>query len=298
MSTDRTITTLTPADIYAIAEDVLQRQPHVRSRQLLHSATARPVLAAFGVEAYPTLFDKAAALLHALAAHHVFYDGNKRIATLAVTRFLTQNGQHPTWDDADMMQYVLDIAQNKHDIPAISAWLAAHCQRGAMPQSVRYLTQDEVAYINDRITRDDLRRVKLGGMHKVRDLDLLASSVQRPASSAFGADAYPSLEAKTAALMHSLTRNHPFADGNKRTATVAGVMMLAINGRHAVWQPADALERIVALAEGTHTHEAFAAWLITEPCAPALTPDAEADKQIIEQIINDHRWLLDQLAHR
>lgn len=298
MSTQPPITFLTAADIYAIAEDVLQRQPHVRSRQLLHSVTARPLLAAFGAEAYPTLFDKAAALLHALAAHHVFYDGNKRIATLAVTRFLTLNGQHPAWDDADIMPFVLDIAQDKHDIPAIAAWLEAHCQNGAAVPAVRYLTQDEIAYINDRITRDDLKRVKLGGMHKVRDLDLLASSAQRPASSAFGADAYPTLETKATALMHSLTRNHPFADGNKRTATVAGVMMLAVNGRHVTWDPAEALERIIALAEGTHSHEDFAAWLITEPCESALEPDAEADKQIIEQIIRDHRWLLDELARR
>lgn len=298
MTPDHAITYLTPAEIYAIAESVLQRRPDVRSRHLLQSAVARPRLAAFGAEAYPTLLDKAAALLHALAAHHVFYDGNKRTATLAVTRFLVQNGRVPTWDDTVISQFVLAIAQNQHDIPAIAAWLAAHSAAGEAAGRVRYLTQDEIAYINDRLTRDDLRRSKLGGMHKVRDLDLLASAALRPSSSAFGSDAYPTLEAKAAALMHSIARNHPFADGNKRTATVAGTMLLAVNGRRVTWNSAEALECIVALAEGALDHDSVAAWLATESCAPMLTPDAEADMRLIEDLIDAHRWLLDALAKR
>lgn len=298
MTPDPTITYLTPAEIYAIAESVLQRRPDVRSRQLLLAAVARPTLAAFGAEAYPTLLDKAAALLHALAAHHVFYDGNKRTATLAVARFLAQNGRVTTWDEAAINQFVLAVAQNQHDIPAIAAWLAAHSAAGETAGRVRYLTQDEIAYINDTLTRRDLRRTKLGGMHKVRDLDLLASAALRPSSSAFGSDAYPTLEAKAAALMHSIARNHPFADGNKRTATVAGIMLLAVNGRRVTWEPAEALERIVALAEGALEYDAFAVWLATEPCAPMLTPDAGADKRLIEDLIGTHRWLLDELAKR
>lgn len=126
MAYDNAIHYLTPADIYGIAEDVLGGQPMVRSRHLLHAAAKRPQLAAFGAEAYPALLDKAAALLHALAAHHVFYDGNKRIATLAVTRFLLRNKLVPAWDAAAMRDFVLEIAQNRHDVAAVAAWLAAH----------------------------------------------------------------------------------------------------------------------------------------------------------------------------
>jgi death-on-curing protein len=117
---------LTPADLYAIAEEVLGRRPDVRDRRLLRSAAARPMLAAFGAEAYPTLFDKAAALLHSLAAHHLFYDGNKRTATAATTRFLVLNGIQPTWEEQTIYGFVLAVAQNQHDVPAIAAWLAAH----------------------------------------------------------------------------------------------------------------------------------------------------------------------------
>lgn len=117
---------LTPAEIYEIAEQILGHRPDVRDRHLLRVAAARPLLAAFGEQAYPTLLDKAAALLHALAAHHLFYDGNKRTATQAVTRFLRGNGLSPTWNNEQIAAFVLEIAQNQHDIPAIAAWLSRH----------------------------------------------------------------------------------------------------------------------------------------------------------------------------
>ncbi len=121
---------LTPADLYAIAEEALGRQPRVRDRHLLHAGAARPMLAAFGEDAYPTVLDKAAALLHALAAHHLFFDGNKRTATLATARFLMANGLQPAWGEGAIYSFVLEVAQNKHDIPAIAGWLAAHTQAG------------------------------------------------------------------------------------------------------------------------------------------------------------------------
>jgi death-on-curing protein len=117
---------LGPADIYEIAEQVLGRRPDVRDRHLLRSAAARPMLRAFGQAAYPTLMDKAAALLHSLAAHHLFYDGNKRTATQAVIRFLADNGFEPTWSDEEIYNFVLEIAQSRHDVEAVSTWLSEH----------------------------------------------------------------------------------------------------------------------------------------------------------------------------
>ncbi len=117
---------LTPAELYAAAEEVLGRQPDVRDRHLLRSAAARPMLSAFGHEAYPSLLDKAAALLHSLAAHHLFYDGNKRAATRATILFLQRNGLQPAWDAESIYNFVLEVAQNQHDVPAIAQWLAAH----------------------------------------------------------------------------------------------------------------------------------------------------------------------------
>jgi death-on-curing protein len=131
---------LTPEELYVAAEQSLGRKPDVRDRHLLRSAAARPMLHAFGEEAYPTLLDKAAALMHSLAAHHLFYDGNKRTATRATILFLERNGLQPTWDADTIYQFVLEIAQDKHDVPAIADWLAMHTE----PRVGGRLIEDEI----------------------------------------------------------------------------------------------------------------------------------------------------------
>ena len=66
----------------------------------------------------------------------------------------------------------------------------------------------------------------------VRDEGLLQSAVARPQASAFGLDAYPDDWGKAAALLQSLTVNHPFVDGNKRTAWQSAYVFLGLNGIH------------------------------------------------------------------
>ena len=126
MSDKDDIVYLTPIEIYDVAEAVLGRKPDIRDRHLLQVAAARPMLRAFGQAAYPTLLDKVAALLHSLAAHHLFFDGNKRTATHATIRFLERNGLKPTWTDAEAYAFVLEIAQNQQDVGAVAAWLTEH----------------------------------------------------------------------------------------------------------------------------------------------------------------------------
>lgn len=162
---------------------------------------------------------------------------------------------------------------------------------------VRYLTEDELIYINEQLPGNDRIHTIVQGKRKVRDMSLLEAAVGRPQQSVFGADAYPSLTEKAAALLHAITRNHPFADGNKRTATIALLMMMAVNGYAVVWEPADALRQIVAVAEGQRRLGDFAAWLQTKPgTASRLEPDAEADARLIAALIAEHRWLLDELV--
>lgn len=62
-----------------------------------------------------------------------------------------------------------------------------------------------------------------------RNLPLLESAVNRPFQSAFGEDAYPTIQEKAAALFHSLVCNHCFYNGNKRTAVVAVDLFLLAN---------------------------------------------------------------------
>lgn len=96
----------------------------LRDVNLLNSAVTRPGIVLFGQPQFPTLLDKAAALLHGLAYHHLFWDGNKRTAIEAVTRFLERNGLRFDYDpDADYL-YVLEIAQGNREIEQIAKWLA------------------------------------------------------------------------------------------------------------------------------------------------------------------------------
>ena len=106
---------------------------------------------------------------------------------------------------------------------------------------MRYLTVEEVLVINARV---------MGGKHVLRDAGLLESAVARPQASAFGADAYPDLVSKAGALLHSLVLNHAFAEGNKRTAVLAMVVFVDLNGWVVNWDQGEALDFILRLADG------------------------------------------------
>jgi death-on-curing protein len=75
-----------------------------------------------------------------------------------------------------------------------------------------------------------IARTAVGGPVHVRDIGLLEAAVHRPRATVFGQDAYPDLLTKAAALLHSLARNHPLVDGNKRLAWLATYVFLAKNG--------------------------------------------------------------------
>lgn len=69
-----------------------------------------------------------------------------------------------------------------------------------------------------------------GGLNGVRDENLLASAVLAPQSSFGGKSPYNDLVEVAAAYLFYLCRNHPFIDGNKRTAMIAAIVFLRLNG--------------------------------------------------------------------
>lgn len=99
---------------------------------------------------------------------------------------------------------------------------------------MRYLSADEVK----RVNQDEL------GPDLVMDTSLLESAVGRPQQSAGGADAYPDIHSKAAALLQSLAKNHPFMDGNKRTAVISVGLFYMLNG----WWLAASQDELVDLA--------------------------------------------------
>jgi len=94
----------------------------VSDEGLLQSAIARPQTSVMGEDAYPALWDKAAALLHSLARNHAFVDGNKRTAWASAWAFLRLNGiDLPDVYDVDYAeQLVLTAAVGDIDWPKIA----------------------------------------------------------------------------------------------------------------------------------------------------------------------------------
>ncbi|MBE0690509.1 MAG: type II toxin-antitoxin system death-on-curing family toxin [Anaerolineae bacterium] len=292
---------LTPMEIYEIAAQAIGKVPDARDPHLVRAAAARPTLQAFGAEAYPTLMDKAAALLHALAAHHVFWDGNKRAATSVTRRFLERNGVLPTWTQDEIYNFVLEVAQNRVDLPQIVTWLVQHTQPAPSEASsivTRYLTVDEAIYINEQFIGGKGIHTIVEGKRAVRDIGLLEASVVRPMQSAFGEDAFPGLRGKASALLHAIARNHPFADGNKRTATVSALFFLSTNGLRVLWNQDEALHWILDLAEGQQSIASFADWLPVETAISMPEADAMRDMNTIAAILTEQGALLAELALR
>ncbi len=104
-----------------------------------------------------------------------------------------------------------------------------------------YLTLAELIHVADRT---------LGGEVPVRDPGLLQSALARPQATAFGADAYATLEEKAAALLHSLARNHALVDGNKRLALAGTIAFLGVNGRRLTLTNDQAYELVMDVAAG------------------------------------------------
>lgn len=104
-----------------------------------------------------------------------------------------------------------------------------------------FLTLADVIHIAERTLQAEVQ---------IRDQGLLESAVARPRTSVFGEDAYPSLEAKAAALLHSISRNHALVDGNKRLALAATLAFLGMNGRQLTMSNDEAYDFVIAVATG------------------------------------------------
>jgi death on curing protein len=99
----------------------------------------------------------------------------------------------------------------------------------------------------------------------VRDVGLLDSAAARPRAHVFGQEAYPTLPLKAAALLHSLARNHPLVDGNKRLGWLATVVFLDLNASEPDLSDDAAFELVMDVAAGTADVEEIAERLRVVP---------------------------------
>ena len=107
----------------------------------------------------------------------------------------------------------------------------------------RLLTTEDLVAIATRVGR---------GEPQIRDLGLLESAAARPATSVFGADAYPDLATKAAAMLQSIVGNHALVDGNKRLGWLALVLLLALNGVRLDVDDDEAYDLVIGVAEARH----------------------------------------------
>jgi death-on-curing protein len=98
---------------------------------------------------------------------------------------------------------------------------------------------------------DALAMMQTISIGPVRDIGLLDSALARPRSSAFAQDAYKTVGLKSAALLHSLTNNHPLVDGNKRLAWLATTVFLRLNGCESKATDDEAFDVVWDLASGS-----------------------------------------------
>lgn len=98
----------------------------VRDVALLESAVARPQATFDGVDLYPDLSYRAAALMDSLIHNHPFIDGNKRTGIGAAALFLRQNGRYLTATNSELEAFTLYVTESRPDVSDIAAWLETH----------------------------------------------------------------------------------------------------------------------------------------------------------------------------
>lgn len=121
--------------------------------------------------------------------------------------------------------------------------------------SVRYLTLEDALEMHAVV-------VKLsGGSHGVREREVLLGCLERPKAAFGGKDMYESVFAKAAVYIDSIARNHPFVDGNKRTAFLSAARFLALNNIDLVIDDAEIVRGVIWVVTEHPSVEEIASWL-------------------------------------
>ena len=108
--------------------------------------------------------------------------------------------------------------------------------------------------MTEHLDVDDLlaaAEAALGRPPDTRDIGILGAAVARTRASVYGEDAYPDLDAKAAALLHSIVTGHALIDGNKRLGWVAVRLFYRLNDRDLRAPMDDAFDLVAAIADGS-----------------------------------------------
>lgn len=120
---------------------------------------------------------------------------------------------------------------------------------------MRYLTLGEVLELHHLVVGSQSASVT------IRDLSALESAIAQPQATFEGQALYPSLPEQAAALCFSLVDNHPFLDGNKRTAHAAMETFLVLNGAEILASVDEQEHLMIELTSGECSRDALVEWL-------------------------------------
>lgn len=122
---------LTIQEIAAMNTFVIQQyspgeQIGIKDHHLLESATFRPQSSVLGEDAYVSLFEKAAALFGSLTQNHVFFNGNKRTALLALTFFLRYNHYQFDMPTQEKIELTVDVVKHRYTLDKLAQRIEDH----------------------------------------------------------------------------------------------------------------------------------------------------------------------------
>jgi death-on-curing protein len=124
----------------------------------------------------------------------------------------------------------------------------------------RWLQDAVVAAIHQR------QLAEHGGLAGVRDAGLLSSALARPRDTFAYTQPPPDFASLAAAYAFGIIKNHPFVDGNKRTAYVVCRTFLQLNGKDIIATDVEKYQAVVAVADGSLSEESFAEWIRSKLC--------------------------------
>ena len=111
-------------------------------------------------------------------------------------------------------------------------------------KKIRFLSMSEILLIYE----DQIRRY--GGQYGIRDISLLSSALALPESTYDGKYLHKNIPEMACAYAFHISENHPFVDGNKRTALASALVFLDLNGYEFTSSEEDVYETMMAVAKG------------------------------------------------
>ena len=113
-------------EIHTLVIEATSGSTGLRDLGRLESVIATQNQNVFGEELYPSIADKAAAIVRAIIADHPFVDGNERTAMLTGLTFLDMNKINFSANTGEIEDFAVEVATKHLDVPQISSWLKQH----------------------------------------------------------------------------------------------------------------------------------------------------------------------------